>query len=101
AEVDKARQIHKNHREKKYETPSHHQKPIHSMAITLHDIRPTYDNFLTSITNLDGDVAPATSLLKDRLPVKPKEGLHVYNDAYFLRLESVLKDVFPTLAWIT
>ncbi|MBC7530647.1 MAG: DUF692 family protein [Oligoflexus sp.] len=59
-----------------------------------------YAKFFGQIVRPFGIEKDGTGPLKTDLPVKAATGLKVYNHAYFLRLEEVLVDTFPGLAFV-
>lgn len=58
-------------------------------------------HFFDQIAQPFGITDTATKYLKPHLPTRAEVGMKVYNHAYFLRLEEVLIDNFPNLAFVT
>ncbi len=85
---------------------------IESKVSSLPKLKPTsitvkqvsesgvYEQFFTEIVRQFRYSDYDTKNLQQDLPVSAQTGLKVYNHAYFLRLEEVMMDMYPALAFV-
>jgi len=65
------------------------------------DLKQQYNNFFRNVTSGHNFDKIELKYLRNDTTVPYHRGLEVYASGFILRLESVLKGLFPTLAWIT
>jgi uncharacterized protein (UPF0276 family) len=95
SELEKARAMTPEPLEKNFRTPLELRE--NAALLTKKVPATAYGDFFETVT---GEGVSGAKYLREDLPVTGEKGIEVYSNAYFLRLEGVLKDLFPTLAWI-
>lgn len=99
SELDQARAVHASASKENISNSADAENVKRLQKTEPHD--PTvYRNFLSEITARERDFSQSLSVLSKNGSVDPERGLEVYHNAYASRLISVLKEVYPTLAFI-
>lgn len=101
AELEKARNISRNLDTLEFTEPIKQSEERKNKGVI--DLKTVYSDFIKNVGTPDlADIAlkKTSEYLDNDLPVAGGAGFRVYNAAYFLRLHGVLKELFPTLAWI-